>query len=123
MRKLAFIAFLLVILLPVFAAATTITKRSLSITAENTFSAPISLISGHPGFNFSLSGTWVATVWLQRSFDYDASNPSAATWLDVNSYTANVEDTGSDPETGVFYRFGVKTGGFTSGTIVGRISQ
>ncbi len=84
-----------------------------SITAENQFSDPVKLKGN---FNFSLSGTWVATVHIQRSFD-------GVTWLDVKNYAANYEDTGYEPESGVFYRFGVKTGGFTSGTVVGRLSQ
>lgn len=84
-----------------------------SITAQNTFTTPVYILGD---FNFSLSGTWVATVFIQRSFD-------GSTWLDVASYTANIEDTGHEPETGVLYRAGVKTGGFTSGTVVARISQ
>lgn len=85
-----------------------------SITAENTFSDSISI---RGKFNIGLSGTWVATVFLQRSFD------NGSTWLDVKSYTANIQETGDEPESGVIYRVGVKTGGFTSGTVVARISQ
>jgi len=91
-----------------------------SLTAQNTFSDAIEL---YGDFNFSLSGTWVATVFEQRSYDYDETNPSGATWLDVAQYTGNVENVGFEPERGIKHRFGVKTGGFTSGTIVGRLSQ
>lgn len=88
-----------------------------SITAENTFSDAITLIGKN--FNFSLSGsTWVATVHVQRKFSYDDT-----TWLDVGSFTANGEYAGYEPEEDVQYRFGVKTGGYTSGTVVGRLSQ
>jgi hypothetical protein len=95
------------------------TSISASIAAENTFSTNwLAMIGvGGSNFNLSLSGTWVATVYLQRSFD------SGVTWLDIASYTANIEDTGFEPEGGVLYRFGVKTGGYTSGTVVGRISR
>lgn len=89
-------------------------KTTASLTAENTFATAVAPAGI---FNLSLSGTWVATVWLQRSYD------SGSTWLDVASYTANVEEQWSEVEAGVLWRFGVKTGGFTSGTIVGRISQ
>jgi hypothetical protein len=89
-------------------------KTAASIAAQNTFSNPVELCGT---FNVSLSGTWSATVHLQRSFD------SGATWLDVQSLSANAELTGDEPERGVLYRFGVKTGGYTSGTVIGRLSQ
>ena len=85
-----------------------------SIGAENTFSDWVRLIKGK--FNFSLSGTWEATVWLQRSFD------NGVTPMDVESSTVNLEKYGEEPE-GIYYRFGVKPGDFTSGSVVGRISQ
>ncbi len=91
-----------------------IAKTASSIAAENSFAAPVAL---HGPYNFSLSGTWSATVHLQRSFD------GGATWLDVQSLAANAELVGNEPERGVLYRFGVKTGGYTSGTIAGRLSQ
>lgn len=85
-----------------------------SLTAQNTFTDPVQIMGP---FNFSLSGTWVATVYIQRSFD------SGATWLDVATYTANIEDIGYEPEVRVLYRAGIKTGGYTSGTVVVRIAQ
>lgn len=96
-----------------------------SITAQNTFTAPLSPFgpgnignATHIGYlNLSLSGTWEATVFLQRSFD------NGSTWLDVASYTTNTEKAIEDYEAGVLYRVGVKTGGFTSGTVVVRLSN
>jgi len=88
-------------------------KTTASLTAQNTFSDAVKV---HGEFNLSLSGTWAATVFVQRSYD------DGSTWLDVESYTANTEQVGSSPEEDVLVRFGVKTGGYTSGTIVGRIS-
>lgn len=84
-----------------------------TITEENTFSNWVFL---REKFNFSLSGIWVATVHLQRSFD------SGATPLDIEDFTGNIEKIGEDPE-GCHYRFGVKTGDYTSGSIIGRLSQ
>ena len=91
-----------------------VTKKS--IAAENTFSDAVTLIKG--GFNLSLSGTWVATVYVQRKFSYDDT-----TWMDVETFTANGEYRGYEYEDDVQYRVGVKTGGYTSGTIMARISQ
>ena len=87
---------------------------SASITAQNTFSDTMYV---HGGFNFSLSGTWTATVHVQRSYD------DGATWVDVDSFTGNVELVGEEPERDVMYRFGVKTGNYTNGTVVGRLSR
>lgn len=64
--------------------------------------------------NVSVSGTWVATVHLQRNFE----NGAAGSWLDVDSWTSNVEASVSDKRIGVLYRLFCKTGNFTSGTIV-----
>lgn len=96
-------------------AHATIARVTASIAAQNTFSDPVAI---RGTFNLSLSGTWVATVHLQRSY------PDApTTFFDVASYTANVEDRGTEAESGVLYRVGVKTGNYTSGTVVARISQ
>jgi hypothetical protein len=86
------------------------TLSTVTITAENTFSTG-ALTEGY--FNVSISGTFVATVFLQRSTDN-------TTWMDVDSFTTPLEQYGFDPEF-MYYRIGVKTGGFTSGTIVCRI--
>lgn len=94
-----------------------------SITAENTFSDPAKIVGQA---SFVLSGTWAATVNLQRSRN------AGSTYDDVTDETGNVltwtknvtlvinEPTNND---NVIYRFGVKTGAFTSGTVVGEITQ
>lgn len=107
----------------VVAAHATVARATASLTAQNTCSTWVALNSG---FNLSLSGTWVATVHLQRSFStaYTGTAESGdTTQLDVASYTANIQDRGIEPETGVKYRVCVKTGNYTSGTVVARISQ
>lgn len=106
---------LLTLALVVGLAHATVARSTASIAAQNTFSNGV-VISGP--FNMSLSGTWAATVHLQRSFP-----DSPTTWFDVASYTANIQDRGMEGETGVQYRVGVKTGNYTSGTVVARISQ
>lgn len=92
----------------------TIRKSTKDIEAENVFSDAVALWGK---FNFSLSGTWVATVTLQKSYD------SGTSWIDVDTATANENTVWEEPESGVVWRFGSKTGGFTSGKIVGRLSQ
>ena len=82
------------------------------IEAENVFSAALNV--SNESFNLSLSGTWTATVFVQRSFD------GGTTWLDVESFTANGQYVGDEPEA-VRYRVGVKTGGIASGKVVARL--
>lgn len=88
------------------------TIASKSITAENTFTDAVQL-EGY--FNLSLSGTWVATITVQRSIDN-------STWVDVDTFTDNTEEVGFEPEL-MWYRVGVKTGDFTSGTVVVRLGR
>lgn len=76
-----------------------------SISAQNTFTTPVKL-NGY--FNVSISGTFVATVTVQRSID-------GVTWMDVDNWTAPSEDVGLEPEV-MWYRVGVKTGDYVSGT-------
>jgi hypothetical protein len=70
-------------------------------------------------FNLSVSGTFAATVTVQRSFD------DGLTWHDVHELTAPAELRGEEPEQShpVWYRAGVKTGDFTSGSVVVRLSR
>lgn len=80
----------------------------MQITAANTFTTPVLIQPGNT-FDISISGTFVATVVLQRSKDQ-------TTWLDVASFTAPSEQTGS-AGSAWYFRLGVKTGGFTSGPV------
>lgn len=88
------------------------TIATASITAQNTFTTPVQL-EGY--FNLSISDTWVATVTVQRSIDN-------STWVDVDTFTANSEEVGFEPEL-MWYRVGVKTGASTSGTVVVRLGR
>lgn len=88
-----------------------------SIAAENTFSTAIKVIGvgASREINVTLTGTWVATVTLQSSTDN-------STFADVSgeSWGGNVSATYSDGLDNqiVYYRVGVKTGGYTSGTVI-----
>lgn len=75
------------------------------------------------GFNLTLSGTFVGTVRLRRSFD------NGATWFPVSrdtagneaSYTAPASLVANEPENGVLYQ--LECTAFTSGTINYRLSR
>jgi len=92
--------------------AQTILTRS--IAAENLFTDATE-ISGY--FNISISGTWTGTVTAQRSFD------QGSTWHDVATWTKNTQEYGFEPEREVQYRIGVKSGQYTTGPVVVRISS
>jgi hypothetical protein len=81
----------------------------MNITAQNTFT-PAVLIQGGDAFDVTVSGTFVATVTLQRSKDN-------VTWRDVESFTAPAQKSGL-AGTAWYHRVGIKTGDFTSGTAV-----
>ena len=88
------------------------TLASKSILAQNTFTDAVQITGW---FNVSISGTFSATVTVQRS-------PDNINWYDVNTFTAPFEGVGMDPEV-MWYRVGVKTGAFTSGSVVVRLGQ
>ena len=75
------------------------------VSAENTFTDAIRV---KDYFNLSISNTFSGTVTVQRSLD-------GTTWRDVDDFTAIIETYGFDPEP-YFYRAGIKTGNYTSGT-------
>lgn len=90
---------------------------TVSVTAENQFSNAI-LVEGagtRRRFQVIRSGTWSATVTLQRSLT-SATGP----WEDATTYTTNGTVTYDDTLDNqlVWYRIGVDTGDFTSGTAV-----
>lgn len=78
--------------------------------AANGSTAALQII-GH--FNLSLSGTWAATVTIERSWNQ-------TDWFAVDTFTGNYEGVGFDAEE-VFYRATVS--GYASGTVVIRISD
>ena len=87
-----------------------------TITSDNQYTDSVKL-RGY--FNVSISGTWEGTITAQRSFDL------GSTWLDVNSWDANTEEYGLEPEhtNVVLYRVGAKNNEFTRGSCSMRLSQ
>ena len=81
-------------------------------------------------FNISLSGTFSATVVVEKSYDrQNVANDGAATWIGVSkdsagaaaSFTAPCSVVVSEPETGVYYRLNCTV--YASGSVVWRMSQ
>lgn len=74
-------------------------------------------------FNIQLSGVWVGTVQLERSFDGGATFIAAAkdTSGTAAAYTTNVSIVVNEVEPGVIYRWNCTA--YTSGTVAYRISR
>lgn len=89
-----------------------------TITGQDQFTSDTGLrvtgVGATRQFNIDITGTWSGTVTLQRSIE----EPGA--WVDVTEWTANVSTTHSDGLDNqiVYYRIGIKTGEYTSGTAV-----
>ena len=86
-----------------------------SISAQNTFGSVIRVagVGGDRVFNYALTGTWSATVKLQRSVVSDSSD-----FVNVLGFTANQSASYNDDldNTIAWYRLGIETGAYTSGT-------
>lgn len=92
---------------------------SKSISAQNTFSDSIEVTGIFRDITITVSGTYVATHNLQRSFDGGAS------WSVVSTESAPYgPSTYNDALVNqtVQYRLGVQTGNYTSGTVVVALS-
>ena len=81
---------------------------SVTVGAENQWTDGVEVKGG---FDLSISGTFSATVTVQRSFDNGAS------WNAVDTFTAPIETYGVQPNFAL-YRAGVATGNYVSGSPV-----
>lgn len=90
------------------------------ITSADVYSDPIRVSGIGAGrvFGITITGTWVATVTLQRS----VGAPGA--WVDVSSYTVNQSTTLNDTLDNqiIYYRIGVKPAAYTSGTVTASLA-
>lgn len=88
---------------------------SAAAVAQDTATSPIRVTGIDNGrvFSITITGTWVATVTLQRSVGEPGD------WTDVTTYTTNQSTTYDDTLDNqiIYYRLYIKTGGFTSGTV------
>lgn len=87
-----------------------------SIAGEEQYTDSI-LVTGFEDeriFNVTITGVWAGTVTLQRSIGV----PDA--WVDANDWTANTDTDIDDDldDQSVYYRVGILTGDYTSGTAV-----
>lgn len=89
-------------------------KVEASISAEGTFSDSIKItgVTSSRDITVARTGTWSATISLQRSIGEEGS------WVTVATYTTNASITYNDAldNTIAFYRIGIETGNYTSGT-------
>lgn len=101
-----------------FALSNQVSGYSASIAAENTFTTGVKItgVGENRSVTITITGlaTWVAIVSLQSSLDN-------VTWSDVTGEVWNSNVTGPyldglDGQT-MYYRIGVKTGNYTSGTV------
>lgn len=97
-------------------------SETVSLSGANQFSDPIRItgVDATRQFAIIITGTWVATVTLQ----YSVGSPG--TWVDATSgsYTTNVAlayDDTLDNQI-IYYRIGIKTGNYTSGTATASLS-
>lgn len=79
----------------------------------------VAIVSGT--FNYSLSGTFVATLVLQRSLDAGLTWHDVTSFGDVYEFTGPCQESLAEPENGARYRW--KCTAYTSGSIKARISQ
>ncbi len=100
----------------IFSLTAASAQQTVTVSAENTFTTPSIKVTGvgsQRALTVTITGTWVATVTVQQSVGVDG------VWSDFTSYTTNQAATsitdGLDNQI-VYYRIGVKTGGYTSGT-------
>lgn len=117
-------------------------KTTASLSAQNTFTDAIHINRGDFIFRVNVTaGTPDATISVQRTTDtYATVVAGTATWLDVQQYTASdlidatslvkigteagsTQDRASGSQSGAFYRAGIKTGDYTSGTFFMGIEQ
>lgn len=91
-------------------------RVEIDVSAENNFSSSIRVtgVTASRLFTIERAGTWAGTVTLQRSIGDEGS------WEDVSGQTWTTNGTvsyndGLDNQI-VFYRIGIKTGNYTSGT-------
>src|SRR5574343_1311205 len=83
-----------------------------TITSQNSYSSDVEF-DGE--ILFTLSGTWTATVNLEKRL-------GGTEWINVATFTKNCSQS-FECKDKCIYRFGVKTGNYTSGSIVGKIEK
>lgn len=105
-----------------FALTSTGQEVTKTLGAAEVFSDPIEAtgLTAERGVAINITGTWVATIVLQRSVG------NTSNWTDVTgeSYTANQSKTYNDGFDNqlIYYRIGIKAAGYTSGSATATLS-
>lgn len=104
-----------------FAATHTGQLALAALASANTFSDPIRVvgIGTDRAINVTITGTFTATVTLQKSVGNDTDWDDAATYTTATSTTVN---DGLDNQI-VYYRIGIKSGDYSSGTATSTITN
>lgn len=87
-------------------------EETKDVDAENTFTDAIKLEEGETAI-FKVEGTWAGTVTVQKKYVEDTGN---SYWYDVTDTTSNDTLYITTTDDKVYYRVGIKTGDYTSGT-------
>jgi hypothetical protein len=90
-------------------------NATFTVARDDTFTPAIRVSGTGSGRNFTLvvAGTFSATVTLQRSFDGETSG-----FADVGNYAAGTHTISDGFDNSIaYYRVGIKTGNYTSGTV------
>lgn len=86
-----------------------------TLTGDNQFTESIRVtgIDASRSFTIEVTGTFVATVTVQRSIGVEGA------WEDFTTYTAPISGPYDDELDNqiIYYRLGIKTGNYTSGTV------
>ena len=103
-----------------FRLASTGQLVSASLSGEDQWTDPIRVtgIGNQRIFSIAVAGTFVATITLQ----YSVAAPGS--WVDVKTYSAPTTETHNDTLDNqiIWYRIGIKAGGYTSGTVTSSLS-
>ena len=99
---------------------TDLNRAAASIRAEDNFS-PWIYVDSDELVTLTLDGTWVATATVQYALnrDYESNSGTPSNPIDLETKTENGR--WDWPGGGDWWRFGVASGDFTSGTVVGTI--
>lgn len=86
-----------------------------TLTGEDQFTSDIRVTgvgASQRQFTITITGTWSATITLQRSVG------ETGNWVDVTTYTGNTSTTYNDSLDNqiIYYRIGIKTSQYTSGS-------
>ena len=122
MKKVMMVLLLAMILSPAFAFARNSVTATIAAAppVAGSWTGAISSTYKNPNGHLNIGvygATWAGTVYLQRSFD------GGTTWQDVTTFISNAQKALVDTESGNTYRIGIKSGGYSSGSVAVRLSN